>query len=214
MNCGDFEEVVTDLARGEITEAGALAHSASCAACAAKLAAEQALQADLLALAATGAAAEASPRVEQALLAALRRPRRDWTWIAVAAGILVVAAAATTTAVLRRDPAPKPVPAVTAEPAPVVVAEAPQPLPQAPRRAVPQAVREIRTAFLPLLDGDDLDVLDGSHLVRVRLPRSAMALVGLPISETRAAEPVHADVLLGADGLARAIRFVEKERTP
>jgi len=199
------------LARGEITEAGALAHSASCVACAARLAVERALQAELLALAAAGAAAEASPRVEQALLASL--PRRQWTWIAGAAGILVVAAAATTMAVLRRDPAPT-APEVAAKPAPVVVAESPQPLSQAPRRAALQPAREIRTAFLPLLDGDDLDVLDGSHLVRVRLPRSAMASLGLPISETRAAEPVHADVLLGADGLARAIRFVEKERTP
>jgi hypothetical protein len=35
-----------------------------------------------------------------------------------------------------------------------------------------------------------------------------MARFGLPVNAERAAEPVQADVLLGDDGLAQAIRFI------
>ena len=67
---------------------------------------------------------------------------------------------------------------------------------------------EIATEFLPLLDGDDLDSLDDSQLVRVELPGSALIAIGLPVGVEMANAPVKADVLLGHDGLARAIRFV------
>jgi hypothetical protein len=45
-------------------------------------------------------------------------------------------------------------------------------------------------------------------MVRVELPRSAMASFGLPVNMDRANENVKADVLMGVDGLAHAIRFV------
>ncbi len=69
--------------------------------------------------------------------------------------------------------------------------------------------REVVTEFAPLLYGDDWRPLDGGRLVRVRLPRSALSRFGLPVSQDRAAEPIHADVLVGHDGLARAVRLVE-----
>ena len=47
------------------------------------------------------------------------------------------------------------------------------------------------------------------QVVRVRLPRSAMRSVGLPVNEDRWMEQVPADVLLGQDGVARAVRFVK-----
>jgi hypothetical protein len=50
---------------------------------------------------------------------------------------------------------------------------------------------------------------DGGQLVRVELPRSAMASFGLPVNLDRANERVKADVLVGSDGQARAIRFVQ-----
>jgi hypothetical protein len=49
----------------------------------------------------------------------------------------------------------------------------------------------------------------GSQIVRVELPRSAMASFGLPVNMDRADQRVKADVLLGVDGLAHAIRFVQ-----
>lgn len=67
---------------------------------------------------------------------------------------------------------------------------------------------EVATDFFPLMDGDDLNGLERSQVVRVKLPGSALIAVGLPIDAEMASEPVKADVVLGPDGLARAIRFV------
>jgi hypothetical protein len=61
---------------------------------------------------------------------------------------------------------------------------------------------------MPLTYGAALSPNEGGQLVRVELPRSALASLGLPMNVERADERVKADVLLGHDGLARAIRFV------
>ncbi len=70
------------------------------------------------------------------------------------------------------------------------------------------ASEEIRTEFLPLTYGGNLSQLDNGQIVRVELPRSALQSFGLPMNAERAGERVKADVLLGHDGVARAIRFV------
>ncbi|MDX6385094.1 MAG: hypothetical protein QOK48_2667 [Blastocatellia bacterium] len=67
---------------------------------------------------------------------------------------------------------------------------------------------EIATDFLPISYGSTVNLQDGGQMVRVELPRSAMASFGLPVNMDRANEKVKADVLLGVDGLAHAIRFV------
>jgi hypothetical protein len=72
--------------------------------------------------------------------------------------------------------------------------------------AQPEA--EIVTDFMPLTYGAALSPNEGAQLVRVELPRSALVSLGLPVNVERANERVKADVLLGHDGLARAIRFV------
>jgi len=67
--------------------------------------------------------------------------------------------------------------------------------------------KEVATDFILLTyDGE---VGSEAQLVRMELPRSAMASFGLPVNMDRADQRVKADVLLGADGLARAIRFVQ-----
>jgi len=68
---------------------------------------------------------------------------------------------------------------------------------------------EVATEFLAVGYGSALDLQDGGQLVRVELPRSALARFGLPMNMERADERIKADVLVGTDGLARAIRFVE-----
>ena len=68
--------------------------------------------------------------------------------------------------------------------------------------------REVATAFIPLVYGGEAALLDGGQIVRVSLPRSALLTLGLPVNMDRENEPVKADVVLGHDGLARAIRFV------
>jgi hypothetical protein len=67
---------------------------------------------------------------------------------------------------------------------------------------------EIATDFLPLTYGSNLSQLDDGQVVRVELSRSVLQSFGFPINAERAGERVKADVLLGHDGVARAIRFI------
>ena len=72
----------------------------------------------------------------------------------------------------------------------------------------PAADTEIATDFIPLMNRESFAQLDGAQVVRVELPRSALMSFGLPMDMERAAERIKADVVVGNDGLARAIRFV------
>jgi len=67
---------------------------------------------------------------------------------------------------------------------------------------------DVATEFLPLTHGDGFNQAEGGQMVRVELPRSALTSFGLPMNAERSSERVKADVLLGHDGVARAIRFV------
>jgi hypothetical protein len=71
-----------------------------------------------------------------------------------------------------------------------------------------QPEQEVVTDFMPLAYGAALSPNEGGQLVRVELPRSALVSLGLPMNADKPDERVKADVFLGHDGLARAIRFV------
>jgi hypothetical protein len=68
---------------------------------------------------------------------------------------------------------------------------------------------EIATDFMPLGDFNPASLQDGGQIVRVKLRRSALVRFGLPMNMDRYNENVKADVLVGVDGLAHAIRFVQ-----
>ena len=63
--------------------------------------------------------------------------------------------------------------------------------------------------FIPIPNAARIEPNEDLNLVRVEVPRSAMIALGYAVSEDRASEPVEAEVVLGADGLARAVRFLE-----
>jgi hypothetical protein len=67
---------------------------------------------------------------------------------------------------------------------------------------------EVTTDFLPLGYGPSSSRLEHGQVVRIKLPRWALISFGLPMNEARAREPIEAEVVLGEDGTARAIRFV------
>ena len=72
------------------------------------------------------------------------------------------------------------------------------------------AVSDENTAdFYPLPDADGLPPVESGLVVRVQMPLASLELIGFPISDDRASEPVEAEVLLGQDGLARGVRLVE-----
>jgi hypothetical protein len=70
------------------------------------------------------------------------------------------------------------------------------------------AQEEVATDFIQLVHAGPYTQTEEGHLVRVELPRSALASFGLPVNAEVAGGSVKADVLMGQDGIARAIRFV------
>jgi len=77
------------------------------------------------------------------------------------------------------------------------------------RRQTPP--REVTTAFLPLTYSG-VPIADG-HVVRMEVPRASLASFGLLPAEAADSSrggTVIADVIVGDDGLARAVRFVRK----
>ncbi|MEK6279898.1 MAG: hypothetical protein AABN95_06050 [Acidobacteriota bacterium] len=71
------------------------------------------------------------------------------------------------------------------------------------------AVAEVMTDFMPLGDTSTANLQEGAQMVRVEMPRYAMARFGLPVNMERYDERVKADLWVSVDGLARAIRFVQ-----
>lgn len=70
---------------------------------------------------------------------------------------------------------------------------------------------EIVTDFMPLTDTATWPRNTTLQTVRIELPRTVLSRFGLPLSVERADEVVKADLLVGPDGLTRAIRFVQSE---
>jgi hypothetical protein len=72
----------------------------------------------------------------------------------------------------------------------------------------PPARAEAEAAFRPLTEGETWAGLDAVQIVRVRLTGAALAEFGGPVG-AEASGAVDAEVILGQDGIARAIRIVE-----
>ena len=62
--------------------------------------------------------------------------------------------------------------------------------------------------YLPLTYLSDATAMESGTVVRVELSRSALISLGVPVQPDRTDELLKADVVLGDDGVARAIRLV------
>ncbi|HEY2941450.1 MAG TPA: hypothetical protein VGN09_03360 [Vicinamibacteria bacterium] len=212
MSCEDFEDDVVDLARGEelgdAERAEALAHAEGCLRCAARLDDERAVTSGLRAFAARTAGAEAPPRVEAALLRALRDPQGvEGSGTATASPsrgveLLLLAAAAAILAAIMVVP---PRGGSLSEPA---FPTADSPATVAGGDAAAAAAGE-NADFVALSYGEDLRELDSVQVVSVELPRTALAALGWPGADSAQTGSVKADVIVGHDGVARAIRFLD-----
>ncbi len=138
---------------------------------------------------------QASAAVETRLRAALRK-RKVWPYFAAAA------AAAACAMLLIPRPQEQTMKIAVAPP-PVAVVPQPRIRGKAPREP-----REVVTQFYALMEDEPFE---RGELWRVRLPASAMRSVGLPVAEEHLNDIVQADVMVGEEGLARAIRFVSLE---
>lgn len=80
-----------------------------------------------------------------------------------------------------------------------------------PRRNVRPPVRppsEEATPFYSLVEEGTATPLESGRIVRVEVPASTLVPFGLPLTAEAMTQSVQADLLLGQDGLARAIRFL------
>jgi hypothetical protein len=141
---------------------------------------ERALIEGLRALAAATSDASASPRVERAVLAAMRRnasPQRlSRTWIPLAAALLIATASGAWMA----------------------------------RQVAPQRGMTIRPAgFVEIPGAGMLPPLESAAIIRVALPVAELPSYGIQIGPEIDVASVEADLLVAQDGHARAIRLVQ-----
>jgi hypothetical protein len=218
----------------------ALAHAEACHTCAALLAQVEWLNFSLLELTESAAGREASPRVEAAVLREFRRATAvaargqvPWRPAALAAAAALFLALGLS---LRHRGLPSPVPApdvavesphetrqpgsaLSADPVHPAALDAPvanprnarwQPAPGHPNDAGDSRETADAALFLRLPYADDSVALDGGAIVRVELPRAALASFGLPVGEFGDAQRILADLVVSADGTPEAIRLVSE----
>jgi hypothetical protein len=70
---------------------------------------------------------------------------------------------------------------------------------------------ETVTDYIPLTYLADATAVESGTVLRVELPPSALIAVGLPAPVERTDSRVKADVVVGDDGVARAVRFVRQD---
>lgn len=71
------------------------------------------------------------------------------------------------------------------------------------------AANEVKTDFVPLTYLNSATAMDSGIVVRVEVSREKLAALGLPLNLERADEKIKADIVLGDDGVPRAIRLVQ-----
>ena len=159
-------------------------------------------------------------RARQAKRASRFRRAVSWTAIGSAAAALVIFAIVNWPAT--GVPKPSGQAAVTPSPAAAPQAER-QEIPAVRRPSVPAVARrihkpapmeelrarEVVTDFFPLME--PAPPFERGEILRVELPAAAMQAVGLPVGDDHLADQIQADVVVGEEGLPRAIRFVRFE---
>jgi hypothetical protein len=154
-----------------------------------------------------------------------------WSVWAAAAGIFffigawaaVEWRARTASSQVTAAPAQASIPAATEQPKPVERVESPVPAPRPlvtdpPRRQAPRVVRtalqnglleetDRLAGFIPLPAAGGLPGFDSGMIVRVTLPAASLPAFGLAIAP-ESTQTVNADLLVGQDGQARAIKLV------
>ncbi len=160
----------------------------------------------------------AGPRVEETLALEFQRNRlparvaqKQWwpKWALVAAAAAVLVAVGVVPLMRRENAPPAPV-AVSQPPAAQTEVREPATVTAPPRRIAPRTVRPAQTAgeFIPLVPDLRWEPGEGGQIVRVSFPRAALQSFGLPVNENRTSEMVSADILVGQDMVARAIRVI------
>ena len=210
MNCEQVEAIVLDLDRDvtadSLERAAAVAHLSHCPRCAALQESWQAAREELRALGEETLEARAPARVEMRLRQEFRTRHRTVVarragvvaaWALAAAAILVGAISSWNWRQARLLEAAK-------------------------SKITAQDALMMGETAAGLSSGDDLgdftpvpgvvpDDVEEAAILRVRMQRSSLGALGLPVNEERAGEWIQVDLLVGNDGLPEAVRLAQEE---
>jgi hypothetical protein len=89
-----------------------------------------------------------------------------------------------------------------------LVARTPGTHPKLPDATEQAASAAARAKFMPVVPIAEIERTSDAVLVPARVPRTALAEMGLPIDPARAAESIDAELLVRRDGALLAVRFV------
>lgn len=236
MNCREFERTIIDgnhLMEAS-TEARLLAHAETCAQCSARLNREQRMTAALRAVAANDAAINAPERIKLALrrvfdeqaAAALppvlmRSARRKLLWGMTAAAMLLLSTIITALWLRTSDEKVDNTPSVLADPQkpPVAVAREQGSVGTHSATVARTSGKTIRRHKLPVKNEDAAGLLPLTFVarpgptefiqtVRVEISRAKLLSMGLPVNVDRGEGMVKAEIIIGEDGVARAVRIL------
>ena len=214
MTCVEFWN---HLSEGGLEASPGSGHLAECADCAARWDRQQALEAGLRLVAAEMRGEEAPARVEAGLVAAFRvqaglkrrRALSDFRWMPALTWASAAAATVVLALVLMHGwrPAPASVAPVAAPHRMAIAPEAVE-LAGVPADRVDEDTYGPDSDFIPVPNAARIEPNEDVHLVRVEATRSAMMALGIVVGAENASDTVVADVVLGSDGMARAVRLV------
>lgn len=215
MNCKEFQQNLREFCRNEVAvlklHGPMLEHAKECHRCGARFEEERALSAALVELTDSMRDETAPASMEAGLLQAFRRAksgehaagdagvsirklRLDWTTFSTAAAFLIlfgITLLAFHQGLQEPNGVEPRAPAIT---------------------GVDQSQTQeygYQTNFIDLGNYQDPDYWRGSQLLRVNLPRTSLLLFGLPMNAEHAEKMIPAEVLVGEDGVPRAIRFIQ-----
>jgi len=216
MKCREFESTLVEMARQDSPSgeeyAGLTAHLGACENCRVEFSRQVRLSAASEVLAAEAACFSAPASVEHALLremTKLHRLRRRRIFYGVTSG--AIAAALAFTVWMTHQGAPRPrVPAVTPhvpQVAAPVVATVERPAAEH-RSQVAKSAPQTEQPFIAIPYTLPLEPYERADVMRMDVPVAALIAVGLPMSMADPAALARADVLVGQDGRARAVRLI------
>ena len=213
MSCRQFKADIIEWARGGPASAESRNHARSCHECW-DLFEEQSLLSERER---SLSIPQAPPELEAKLLGeflrirGVRRSRGPWILVPLAAAAALLIAFTLNT----KTPAPpaRVVPNIPAAPIAAITA-VPAPSPETPRAVVavrprkPRPARVVEEPFVQIPYTQPLAPWERGEIVRVELPVAALIAQGFPMATSDAGAAARADVLIGEDGRARAVRLI------
>jgi hypothetical protein len=227
MRCEEFEmtglDTLRDPSLSDETRNRATQHARRCARCSSLAASWYAAQTELSALADSTRDADALAVVENRLLQQFRlkhQSRRDRrtlqlaTWALAAAAVVVISLSAWKWHDWRLARAGNSPISTASNPAaaePMNPTSTAQIVDSASVTSPSDNLMASNASdgdFTQLL-GSSTQALDDAAIVRVNMPRSSLAALGIPVNEERADDWIQVDLLVGSDGSPQAVRLPE-----